>query len=343
MHRLKDFDGHRPPLQKLRLTQPPLQQWMTPRSALSLHSVEGFLEKFQIARVTGFLATALNPFFLESIFCRPVVLVKDAEDAGERQLRQFVGGELVGNVVTQLVLRGVVPFLFLDHFEATAFFRIGRIEYVRKKFDALGQTFDDGEALVIKSALDHVHHVFDLGGVGTRDEGGPAGDEFFHRIDRLIDRAGRIGLALETDGRRRRGLLFGQAIDEVVHDEIGHVDVLARTVIDMVAANREAVAVAAEEEDLEVGPGEADAGGERDAAAMDEVGAVAVDEIREARGAADAGEGDDFLVIDLAFLQDLVIAGENGEVAAAGTPRRVIGGNGFFGEFLALRSSGFGG
>jgi len=185
--------------------------------------------------------------------------------------------------VPQLVLGTVVPFFFLDHFEAAAFLRIGRIEYVREKFDALRQTFDDGEALVIESALDHFHHVFDLGGVGARDERGPAGDEFFHRIDRLIDRTLRVGLALETDGRRRRGLLFGQAIDEVVHDEIGHVDVLARTVIDMVPADGETVTVATEEEDVEIGPGQADAGRERDGAAVDVVHAVAVDEVGKPR------------------------------------------------------------
>ena len=98
---------------------------------------------------------------------------------------------------------------------------------------------------------------------------------------------------------------------------------------------REAVAVAAEQEDVQIGPGEADAGGQRDGAAVDEVGAVAVDEIGKARGAADAGEGDDLLVIDLAFLENLVIGGEDGEVAAAGTPGGVIGGDGFLGEFLA--------
>ncbi len=111
----------------------------------------------------------------------------------------------------------------------------------------------------------------------------PAADEFFHRIDRLVDRAGRVGLALETDRRRRRGLLFRQAIDEVVHDEVSHVDVLARAVIEMVAADGETVAVAAEEKDVQVGPGQADAGGERDGAAVNEMRAVAVDEIGKAR------------------------------------------------------------
>ena len=75
--------------------------------------------------------------------------------------------------------------------------------------------------------------------------------------------------------------------------------------------------------------------GERDGAAVNEMGAVAVHEIGEARGAADPGEGDDLLVIELSFLDDLVIGGENGEVAAAGTPGRVIGGDRFLGQFLS--------
>jgi hypothetical protein len=61
----------------------------------------------------------------------------------------------------------------------------GRIEDVGEKFDAFAQTFDDAEALVIQRALDHFHHVFDLGGVGARDEGGPGADQLFHRVDRL--------------------------------------------------------------------------------------------------------------------------------------------------------------
>ena len=73
----------------------------------------------------------------------------------------------------------------------------------------------------------------------------------------------------------------------------------------------------------------------RHGAAVNEMRAVAVDEIREARGATDPGEGDDLLVIELPFLEDFVIGGEHGEVAAAGTPGRVVGGDGFLGDFLA--------
>ncbi len=185
--------------------------------------------------------------------------------------------------MAEFVLGAVIPVFFLDQLEAAAFARIGRIEDVGEKFDAFAQTFDDAEALVIERALNHVHHVFDLSGMGARDEGGPGGNELFHRINRLIDRAGRVGFALETDGRRGRGLLFGQAIDEVVHDEVDQVDVLARAVIEMVAADGETVAVAAEQKDVEIGPGQTDAARERDGAAVNEMGAVAVDEIGKAR------------------------------------------------------------
>src|SRR5207244_10833976 len=117
------------------------------------------------------------------------------------------------------------------------------------------------------------------------------GVDCFPRGCGWLERPGRFCLTLEPDGRLRRGLLLGQAIDKVVHDEIGHVDVLARAVIDMVPADGETVAVATEQEDVEIGPGEADAGRERDGAAVDVVHAVAVDEIRKARRTTDPGEG----------------------------------------------------
>src|SRR3954453_13746105 len=93
----------------------------------------------------------------------------------------------------------------------------------------------------------------------------------------------------------------------------------------MVAADGEAVAVAAEQEDVEIGPGQADAAGIRDGAAMDEVRAVAVHEIREARGTADPGQGTDLLVFDILFLEHFVERSQNSKISATGTPRRVVG------------------
>src|SRR5205814_3286766 len=258
-------------------------QTITTRNALLFHPIESLLEDFDVAGISHLLPSLLDPLFFQDVFSWSVTLVKDAEDPGEWQLREFVGGQLIGDVVAQFVLGGVVPFLFLDQIEAAAFSRIGRIEGAGIKFDALTQTFDGGKAGMIHGALDHLDHVINLGGVGARDEGGSGADQLFHRVDRHVDRAGRVGLAFETDRRGGRGLLFGQAIDEVVHDEIDHVDVLARAVIEMVAANGETVTVAAKQKDMEIGSGQADAGSERDGATVNEVGAVAVDEIGKTR------------------------------------------------------------
>ena len=44
---------------------------------------------------------------------------------------------IIGDIVPHFILRRVVPLLFLDQFEAAAFARIGRVENVGKKFNAL--------------------------------------------------------------------------------------------------------------------------------------------------------------------------------------------------------------
>src|SRR5581483_12147420 len=56
--------------------------------------------------------------------------------------------------------------------------------------------------------------------------------------------------------------------------------------------------------------------------------------VREARGAADAREGDDVFLRKLDALQHFVECGEHGKIAAPGAPRGVIGGEVFLGDFL---------
>ncbi len=105
---------------------------------------------------------------------------------------------------------------------------------------------------------------------------------------------------------------------------------LRAAVIDMVAADGETVAVAAEQKDVQVRPGQTDAGGQRNGAAVNEVRAVAVDEIGKARRTTDPGEGDDFFVIEISFLENFVEGSEHGEIAATRTPGGVIGGDRLF-------------
>jgi len=78
----------------------------------------------------------------------------------------------------------------------------------------------------------------------------------------------------------------------------------------MVPADGKAVAIAAEKEDVDIGPGEADAGSERDCAAMDEMRAVRIDEIGKPGGTADARQGDELSCGKLAFLEDFIKGGE---------------------------------
>ena len=56
---------------------------MTTRDALSLHSVEGLLEQFEITCVANFLARIVDPFLFQRVFGRTVVLVEDGKDLSD--------------------------------------------------------------------------------------------------------------------------------------------------------------------------------------------------------------------------------------------------------------------
>src|SRR4029453_14916776 len=109
---------------------------MTMRVALSLHSVEGFLENFDIAGVANLFARILNPLLFQRVLRWAIGFVEHAEHARERKRLEFIRSKFVRDVVAEFVLGCVVPFLFLDHFEAAALLWISRVEYVGKEFDA---------------------------------------------------------------------------------------------------------------------------------------------------------------------------------------------------------------
>src|SRR5277367_963041 len=68
--------------------------------------------------------------------------------------------------------------------------------------------------------------------------------------------------------------------------------------------------------------------------------AVRLHEIWKTAGATDARDGGDFFVPHLALFNQLEIKREHGKVAAAGTPRRMVGGDFFFGQALAFAVGG---
>src|ERR1035437_2762770 len=69
---------------------------------------------------------------------------------------------------------------------------------------------------------------------------------------------------------------------------------------------------------------------------MEEVYAIRVHEVRETRRAADAGDAGDLLVRQLQLFHHFEIDGENAEVTAARTPRRVVGDQVLFCVFRAV-------
>ena len=227
---------------------------------------------------------------------------------------------------------------FVNEVPGSAFARQAIVEGTGIEHDALAQALDDAEAVVIDRALEDAHHMSDLHGVRAGDEGRAAGEQLLHRIDRTVEAALRIGLRLATRRRGGAGLVLGQAVNKIVHDDIGQTDVLARGVVQMIAANGEAVTVATEDEHMHIRAAQRNARGQRQGATVNEVNAVAVDEIREARGATDASDADDLLMRILQLFQHLVEGGEHGEVTTAGAPRGVVGGEDFLGELLGGRS-----
>jgi len=152
--------------------------------------------------------------------------------------------------------------------------RIGRIEGAWEKFDAFRKTLDYRKAIVVHRALNHLNHMIDLRGVCACNEGRPGRQQFLDRINGLVDCPRWIRFGFIPDRRGGRRLLFGQAVDKIIHDDIGYPDVFAGAVIEMIAANRKPVPIAAEKKDVKIRSSQTDPGSQRDGAPVNEVGAM---------------------------------------------------------------------
>ena len=76
------------------------------------------------------------------------------------------------------------------------------------------------------------------------------------RPQRILDRAHRARFGPRAGARGRRILALGQAVDFVIEEDDLQVDVAADGVDQVVAADRKAVAVAGDDPDVQIGPGE---------------------------------------------------------------------------------------
>ena len=109
-------------------------------------------------------------------------------------------------------------------------------------------------------------------------------------LNGLVDRAERRRLGDLAHLAGRRVLPLGQPVDLVVEQQDGEVHVAAQGVDQVVATDREPVAVAGDHPHVEVGPGHGEAGGHGGRPAVDGVHPVGVHVVREPARAADAGD-----------------------------------------------------
>ena len=107
----------------------------------------------------------------------------------------------------------------------------------------------------------------------------------------------RRGLRPQPDLRGWRVLAFGEAVDAVVEQQDLQVEIAADDVEQVVAADRQAVAIAGHNPHRKLGVRDLDTGRECGGAAVDRVEAIGVHVVGEAARAADAGHEHDVLAL----------------------------------------------
>src|SRR5207248_8827518 len=119
---------------------------------------------------------------------------------------------------------------------------------------------------------------------------------------------------------RGRGLYFGQSVDAVVEDDVGHVDVAPAAVDEVAGADAITVTIAAHRDHGQLVVGQLGASRDRQRAPMEGVQPVGVDVVRSLAGAADAGDHGDAVGRDLQLEERLLDGAQNAKVTAARTP-----------------------
>jgi hypothetical protein len=135
---------------------------------------------------------------------------------------------------------------------------------------------DQRGAAVLGRRAQHRGQVLAVGVDGAGHEGGLGAERQRERVERRVQRAERRGLGDLALLGGRRVLALGQPVDPVVEQQDLQVDVAAQRVDQVVAADRQRVAVTGDHPDGQVGPGGGEAGGDRRGAAVDRVHPVGV-------------------------------------------------------------------
>src|SRR6185503_2977262 len=127
-----------------------------------------------------------------------------------------------------------------------------------------------------------------------------------------------------TERRRWRVLALREAVDLVVEQNDLEIDVAPERVDHVIAADRQAIAVAGDHPDIEVGARDLEARRDRRRATVDRVEAVRVHVVREAARAADTGDEHGALALDAELRERALNGGEDRVVTATRAPTHVL-------------------
>ena len=123
---------------------------------------------------------------------------------------------------------------------------------------------------------------------------------------------------------RRRVLPLREPVDAVVEEEDLEIHVATQRVDEMVAADRQGVAVTRDDPDREIRSRHGEAGRDRRRAPVDRVHPVGLHVVREARRAADPGDEDDPLALEAELGHEALDDVEDRVVAAARAPANLL-------------------
>ena len=145
-----------------------------------------------------------------------------------------------------------------------------------------------------------------------------------HRVEGRVDRTHGRGLGDLPDLGGGGVLALGQPVDLVVEEQDREVDVAAHRVDQMVATDGQGIAVTGHDPDRKVRAGRRQTRRDRRGTPVDRVHAIGVEVVREARGAADAGDEGDVLALEAELGQEGLDRGEDDVVTTPRAPAHLL-------------------
>ena len=174
----------------------------------------------------------------------------------------------------------------------------------------------------IRLRQDHLH-VLRVAAIGAGYKRGAVHDRRGDRVEGRFDASEGRALRLHAFATVGRNLAGGESVDLVVHHQVGQVDVAARRVGQVVAADAIAIPVASRADHGQAVIGHLDAGSNRQKAAVEGMHAVGVEIAGKVRRAADAAYDAHVMGLNPHLRRHFLKAGENTKVPTTWTPVRV--------------------